>query len=47
VEQRSLIDQLVSEFGYDRISDVKVTVPSRTAAPPNPVQRFFRSLLSR
>lgn len=47
LEQRSLIDQLVSEFGYDRISDVKVTVPSRAADPPNPVQRFFRSLLSR
>lgn len=46
-EQRVLIDQLVSQFGYDRISDVKVTVPSRAAEPPSPFQRFFRSLLSR
>lgn len=47
VEQRGLIDQLVSEFGYDRISDVKVTVPGRAPEPPNPVQRFLRSLISR
>ncbi len=46
-EQRGLIDQLVSEFGYDRISEVKIPVPARAMDSPSPVRRFLRSLLSR
>lgn len=48
-EQQGLIDQLIHEFGYSRISDVKVTVSrhDRSQAAIGPVQRFLRALFLR
>ncbi len=49
VEQRSLIDQLVNEFGYSRISEVKIALPreNRPSESPGSLQRMLRALFSR
>lgn len=48
-EQRSVIDQLVNEFGYSRISEVKLPSPRNGQLPagPGPIQRFLRGLFTR
>ena len=51
-EQRGLIERLVSEFGYSRIGEVKLTAPREVKTgprgePPNPLRRFLQTLFTR